>query len=386
MKTYLIRQPLHILLMVIVSSLMLACGGNAPHKKRETKTYNVHTEAIHKMLHFTGTVQPLKESTLTSPVEAVVETMHYHYGQHVKKDQEVFTLNSTELQKQYNETLTDYLKTKDNYTISRTKFTGTEDLWQAGLLSKNNYLSEKSSLNTSRVTLMQAKRKLTEMLAKMGDGSKHNFASLSFADFNKVRIALSGKHDLIHLKSPSDGVLLYPPKATDDKSERVTIGASVKAGQVLALIGDMRGIRLEIDVPEVDIDKIKSGMPATIHGVAFAKQELKGKLVTINAQASSSNTGSLPSFTAVVEVTGLTTQQQAWLKVGMSASIELAVESIDKLLVPIAAVTQKNGKSIVKVRAANGTTHTQTVVTGAAHADKVVIDSGLKPGDVITYD
>lgn len=375
------------LLLIAFSSVLLGCGsGSVPQTKLVVKAYTVQKETIHKTLYFTGIVQPLREHTLTSPMEAVVEAMPYHYGQQVKKGDVVFTLNSAELQKQYNETLTEYLKAKDNYTVARAKFTGTEDLWQAGLLSKNNYLSEKSSLNNTRVTLMQATRKLTEMLEKMGSGKYQDLSHLSFAEFDKVRLALAGKHNLIQIKSPGDGVLLYPPKASDDKGGRLTVGSSTKAGQVLALIGDLSGICVEIDVPEVDIDKIKPGMSATIHGVAFAKQELKGELATVNAQATAGNGGSLPSFTAVVEVKALDKQQQSLVKVGMSASIELAVDSTDKLLIPISAVKQKRGQSVVQVVAPNGKTSEHQVTTGAARADKVVIDSGLKAGDVITYE
>ena len=371
------------LFIVVFTSALIACSGSASDKKQNVNTYVVRLSTIHKTLYFTGIVQPLQESSLTSPMDAVVDAMPYHYGQRVKKGEEVFTLTSIELQKQYNDTLTEYLKAKDSYSVSRARFNGTEDLWKAGLLSKNNYLSEKSSLITTRVTLMQATRKLSEMLEKMGDGTYQDLSSLSFADFDKVRSALTGKHDLIHIKSPSAGLLLYPPKASDDKGGRITVGASIKAGQVLALIGDLSGIRVDIDVPEVDIDKIKPGMAATVRGVAFGKRELKGKLVAVNAQASPSNGGSLPSFTAVVEVSGLDAKQQSWIKVGMSASIELAVDSEDKLLVPITAVSQKNGKSLVHVRAANGVISMRTVVTGAAQADQVVIDSGLGVGDVI---
>ena len=374
------------LFIMIGISLLLGCGGNDTVKKSVTTTYTVHESPIHKTLFFTGTVQPLQENTLTSPMEAVVEKMHAHYGAHVKKGEEVFTLNSAELQKQYNDTLTEYLKAKDSYSIARAKFTGTEDLWQAGLISKNNFLSEKSSLTTTRVSLMQATRKLSDMLEKMGDSTYHDLSHLSFAEFDKVRLALTGKHDLIHIKSPSDGVLLYPPKASEDKSNRITVGSPTKAGQVLALVGDLSGIRVEIDVPEIDIDKIKPGMAATVRGVAFAKQALKGQLVTVNAQASTSNGGTLPSFSAIVEVSGLDAKQQSFVKVGMSASIELAIDSTDKLLIPIATITQKNGKSIVYVRNAKGSFSPQIVVTGAALADKVVIDSGLNVGDVIRYE
>lgn len=373
------------LLPLICMSFLMSCGSKVT-KKPATKTYEVHTETVHKILYFTGTVQPLKEHTLTSPMDAVVEEMPFHYGQHVKKGQVIFTLNSTELQKQYNDTLTEYLKAKDNFIVMKAKFTGTEDLWQAGLIAKNNYLSEKSSLNTSRVTLMQATAKLSETLEKMGDATYKDLSKLSFAEFDKVRAALASKHNLIYLKAPGDGVLLYPPKANEDKTARIGVGVAIKTGQVLALVGDLGGICVEIDIPEVDIDKIKLGMQAVIHGVAFAKQELRGKLTAINAQASTSSGNSLPSFTAIVEVTKLDEQQQMLVKVGMSASIELAADSSDKLLVPIAAVIQKHGQSIVQVVAANGQISERNVVTGAAHADKVVIDSGLKVGDVITYD
>ena len=350
-------------------------------------TYTVQQKTLNKTLYFTGNIQPIKENTITAPMEAVVETMHYHYGEQVKKGEEIFSLNSLELQKQYNETLTEYLKAKDNYTINQAKFVGTEDLWKEGLVSKNNFLSEKSSLNNYRVALMQAKHKLAEMLKNTGEGNYQDLSKLSFAKFNKVRTALAGKHDLIHIKSPSNGVLLYPPKGNDDKSSRITVGSPLKAGQVLALIGDLHGIRVEIDIPEVDIDKIKPGINAIVRGAAFAKQqELKGKLVTVNSQASAGNAGALPSFTAFVEVNNLNAKEQSWIKVGMSAAIELSVESIDKIMVPMSAIYQKNGKNMVNIKKPDGAISPQVVITGAVYDDNVVVDLGLKVGDVILYD
>lgn len=380
------KQFLHTLIPCLLTSVLLVACSDQKHPNDGTLTvYRVAMTTIHNTLHFTGTVQPLKESTMTSPVEAVVESMDYHYGQHVKSGHVVFTLNSAELQKQYNDILTDYLKTKDSYTIARAKFIGTEELWTAGLLSKNNYLSEKSSLNTSRVSLMQATRKLAEMREKMGDGHDENLYGLSFAAFDKVRLALNRQHNRIYLKSPSDGVLLYPPKSGDDRAARINVGSPIKAGQVLALIGDLSGIRVEIDIPEVDISEIKVGLPATIRGIAFGKQELHGKLVAINAQASVTNGGALPTFTAVVEVHALSPTQQSWVKVGMSASIELAIVSGDKLMVPIAAVKQRQGNSTVQVRASDGSMSERSVITGPVFDDKVVVDVGLHVGDDVVY-
>jgi HlyD family secretion protein len=374
----------------LISALLLAVGlyGCTNEKKTTSAshTYLVTTKPLHKVLHFTGSIQPLHESSIVSPMEAVVETMNFHYGQMVKKGDPVLTLNSTELQKQYNDTLTDYLKAKDSYSIAKAKFVGTQDLWNAGLLSKNNYLSEKSGVDTARVTLMQATRKLTEILEKMDEHNAPNLSSLSLADFDKVRKILTSNHDLIRLKAPGDGVMLYPPKSGDDKTTRITVGSSVKAGQVIALVGDLTGISVEIDVAEIDIDKIRPGMKATITGVAFGKQQLKGQLVAVNAQASNAGNGGLPSFTAVVEVNPLTAEQQLWIKVGMSAAIELNVHTENQILIPIAAVTREKGNSIVKIKSAKGSIVSRIITTGPVQGDSVVVETGLKVGDVVVYD
>ncbi|WED42871.1 efflux RND transporter periplasmic adaptor subunit [Legionella cardiaca] len=378
-------MKLKFLINLLLVSLLVACGHEESQKK-VLQTYVVKPEPVHKTLFFTGTISPLHESAVTSPMDAVVETMHYHYGQLVKKGDIVMTLNSNELQKQYNETLTEYLKSKDNYTIAKAKFTGTQELWDAGLLSKNNYLSEKSSLATAQMTLMQATRKLTEMLEKMDDGSAQKLSSLSIAEFDKVRQALTTNHHLIHLKAPTDGVLLYPPKSNDDKSGKLNVGAAVKSNQVIALVGDLTGVSVEIDIPEVDIDKVHSGMPAIVTGVALGRQELKGEVVAVNAQATNAGGGALPSFSAVVEVKNLTAEQRAWIKVGMSASIAINIDSQNQLLVPIAAVKQDKGNSVVRLQTKDGAISTRVVSTGAALADKVIIASGLKAGDVVAYD
>jgi multidrug efflux pump subunit AcrA (membrane-fusion protein) len=370
-------------IILIVSYFLIGCGGSKPIEKTAIKTVSVKKTAVHKILYFNGVLQPLHESTITSPADAVVESVGFHYGQHIKQGDIVFTLNSSALQQQYNDTLTEYLKAKDNYAISKARFTGTEDLWDSGLISKNNYLSEKSSLNTIRITLVQSTQKLTDMLDKMGDVSDDITANLSLAEFDKVRMALTSQHNLIRLKANHHGVLLYPPKAAGDNSNKISVGSTVKSGEVLSLIGDMSGVSVEIDVPEVDIAEIKVGMPAIVRGIALGSRPLVGKVVAVNAQASTNNTGTLPSFTANVEVNHLDAMVRPLIKVGMSATVELAVDSQDKLLVPISAIRQNHGKNVVKIQTSPNKFRLQPVITGPVQEDQVIIESGLNPGDVV---
>jgi len=375
-------------IIVFIGLLLFSCGHEPKEKTKPVKTFTVKKQPVHKTLFFTGTVQPLRESSLSCPVDAVIEKINYQYGQWVKRGDLILTLNSSALQKQYNDSLTEYLKAKDNYSINRTKFSGTQELWAAGLISKNNYLSEKSSLDNARVSLMHATSRLTELLGKMDKDTVPDLADLaelSFSEFDKVRRALTTRHNLIHIKAPTNGILLYPPQSSDQKAHSLTMGSSIKGDQVIGLIGDLSGIKVEIDVPEIDIDKIYTGMSATVSGIAFGKQQLKGKLVSINAQASNSGSGGLPTFSAIVAIEHLTPKQQAYIKIGMSASIELLTEKKNELLIPIKALRHEKGKSIVCVKDKKGRVHPQVVTTGSAEVDKVVVTTGLKEGDVVLY-
>ena len=374
-------------IMSVMFCLFVACKGQDKTQEATFHTYVVKAKPLHKILHFSGTVQPIQESSLVSPIDAVVQTMSFHYGQRVKKGDVVLTLLSSELQKQYNDALTDYLKAKDSYAIAQAKFVGTQELWHSGLLAKNNYLSEKSSVDTSRVSLMQASRKLTELLEKIDDNHHMpDVAKLNLSDFSKIKHILTASHSVIRLRAPSNGVMLYPPKSSDDKATRITVGASVKSGQAIALIGDLSGISIDIDVPEIDIGKIHPDMKAIITGVAFGKHQLNGRVVAVNEQASSTNNSGLPSFTAVVEVKALTPEEQTWLKVGMSAMIELSIDSEKQLLIPISAVKREKGQSVVQIKKADGRLEKRAVTTGTVQMNEVVIESGLHDGDVVVYD
>ncbi len=387
--TKIVKNPrglIYVMILGTMTGLLMRCSHHSNPRDTQFIRYSVSPQPLHQSLFFTGIIQPLHEIALTCPIDAVVESMPYHYGQAVKQGDIVITLNSSELEKQYNDTLTEYLKAKDSFGVAQARFNGTQELWRAGLISKNNYLSEKSSLNTVRISLMQSTQKLSDMLKKMDDTGKQDLSMLTIAEFNKVQKALNGHHNLIHLKTPAEGILLYPPKAAEDKSNRVAVGSTVKSGQVIALIGDVTGVHVEIDIPETDINKIHQGMTAHVTGAALGKHRLKGRVVSVNTQAIPGNTGTSPFFTAIVEVRDLNPEQRAAIKIGMSAAIELMIDQEKQLIIPIKAIKQDNGKRLVTVQNKDGSQEIREVFTGIATADQVVIDRGLKKGEIVVYE
>lgn len=362
--------------------LLSGCDDTAKKTTAKTETIRVQRQALHKTLHFPGTVQPLQENSIISPFDAVIEAMPADYGEALEKHALAFTLTSSELQKQYNDSLTEYLKSKDSYTIATSKFQGAQELWDAGLISKNSYTSEQSTLNNARISLLQNQKKFSDLLEKMGH-NPDEWGALNLTEFDKVRQALSGNNNQIQIYSPHVGILLYPPKSGEDKNARLRVGSVVKAGQVLGLIGDLNGIRVEIEVPEIDIDKIFRGMKAKISGAALGQEAIDGELIAVNGQAAPTSGNNLPVFSAVVVAKHLTTEQKKRVRVGMSANVELALDSYRQLVIPINAVQFDNGKSVVQVLSKKGEPQSRIIQTGAAMQDKVAILSGLKEGEEI---
>jgi RND family efflux transporter MFP subunit len=76
------------------------------------------------------------------------------------------------------------------------------------------------------------------------------------------------------------------------------------------------------------------------------------------------------------------------VKLGMSARVETAVKPAsgrpaERIEVPIAALHSRGDTAQVFVVEANGTVRAQAVKTAGISGERVVIESGLKPGDVV---
>lgn len=375
----------------LIFSLLIflsGCDNSKPVEKKAQKTITVKQQQLNKTLYFSGTIEPIRKYAVTVPYAATVETLHVNFGQTVKKGEGLIELNSVELQKNINDTLTAYLKAKNQYSIAQSKFIGTQELWDAGLISKNAYLSEKSTLENNRVSLLEAQFKLKTTFTKVPHVKIDELVQLKLNQADKIKSVLNRRYHILNIKSPADGIVLYPPKSNDDKESHLAVGAQLKAGQVIALIGDLSGISLQIKISEVEIDKFKNKLTARVKSVAFPEQVMTGFVSNVNSQAVSDGASSsgYPVFSATIEVPKLTPKQHQQIKVGMSASIEVDIATKDVIMVPIKAVFRQADANYVKVKAVDGNIESRKVVTGVTSVDNVVINSGLSIGDVVIYD
>lgn len=376
-------------LLIIISCLsLIACGRPKPHGQQhgrdEQRIVKITTSGFDQTLYFSGTIKPLSLASVTTPYDSVIKEKKVNFGQTVKSGEHLFTIESPQLEKEYDQSLSSYLKAKDDLSMATTKFSGTQDLYQLGLISKNEYLSQESNLSNLKIALIQKERDLEEMFSKIGRTDVDLIKKLKISDTEGVSKALEDKLGQIPIYAPASGVFLEPPKTTGDNDKTLEIGSDVKQGSPLGLIGNMDGVTISIKISEIDLQKITPGLKAVITSIAFPSEELKGEIVRINSQASSTGgaMGALPTFAGEVLVPKLTAAQKKLIKVGMTAKVEVKIKQEASIRVPLNAVFQDQGKLFIKVRV-NGKFQSVPVITGPASADRVIIKEGLKDGDEI---
>jgi HlyD family secretion protein len=372
--------------MVAMLFILSGCGqkSDAPEN---SQIITAELKPITKTFYFNGTVKPLSEVHVTSPVEAVVEKKLFRYGQAVKDGELLVTINSSKLETDYQTALITYLKARDQLATAKAKFVGTQELMKNELISKMDFDTEKQTLSNLQFDFLNSQLKLDE-LAKRGMNFK---IDPSLKDINDIEQALRKDVKIQEIKAPTAGIILFPTKSDDATREGVGIaaGSQVKQGQVLLIIGDLSGITTEIQVTEMDIHQIKAGQKVMVSGPAFPDMNLEGKIAAVGSQAKATTggAGSPPVFVVEVVIPVVTPDQRKKIHVGMSAKVGLTLEYPAAILLPLDAVIEKFGEPHVKkMDPKTKKIETVRVKTGKTTLTDVVIESGVAAGDKIIID
>ena len=170
--------------------------------------------------------------------------------------------------------------------------------------------------------------------------------------------------------------------------ELITSGvATFTSGMTICTIGDMSRMIVRVYVNEVDITKIRLGMPVEITLDSIKGRTFHGRVTRVAPAAFGSGTAApappgqaqVVRFSVEIEITDATPQ----VRPGMTASVDMiSAERKQALHVPNDAVRHKDGKAYVE-RMASNKPHRVYVSTGLSTDAFTEIRSGLKEGDAV---
>jgi RND family efflux transporter MFP subunit len=127
-------------------------------------------------------------------------------------------------------------------------------------------------------------------------------------------------------------------------------------------------VKAVVAVPEAQIRFVPVGHRATVTAAAYPDVRFSGNVTNISPVANPA------SRTIDVEISVVNPRHL--LKPGMFIQAELVLQKRPAMMIPLAALTEREGKKVVFI-AVDSLVHLQPVITGSATKDSVEITAGL---------
>jgi len=241
-----------------------------------------------------------------------------------------------------------------------------EMLFGKGMVSRQEYDQVKNSRDVAKARYDSAKAGLDRNTVKEKDVE----AARASVDQARASLASVGVQlGYCTIDSPISGVVYKLP---------VEAGETVSVGTVLAELVDPDDIYVLSTIDEVDVGRLKLGMPVKIRVDALPDRLLDGKVTRISPIVSGSK-----QETRTFEVRVGFDEPVALLKPGMSADIEVQSRNIkDVLHIPAQSVIEKDDKKFVYVVRDRRARLTPIDVGYFSWSDAEVT-GGLSDGDVV---
>jgi membrane fusion protein (multidrug efflux system) len=150
-------------------------------------------------------------------------------------------------------------------------------------------------------------------------------------------------------------------------------GEFVGRGDPLADIVNVDKIKVNVDVPEMDVRFLKKGQDAIVRIDAFPEKQIPGKVDFVSFKANPA--------TKTFHIKVIIQNPDKDIRPGMIARAAFLRRTItDALTAPLFALVDKSGERLLYV-VEDGVVQARTVTIGIIDGDRVQITNGLKAGD-----
>lgn len=337
-----------------VAIALMSSRGNA-NKNKESTVEVTRGDIVDKALAV-GTIEPLVEVSVKSKISGVVKARFAEVGDFVRAGAPLLEIkpNPTPIElveaKRAVELREIEMKNVDA-EIERQKA-----LQERGLVSQQDFESKMRQQEEAALQVQISK----ERLALLEDG--------------RVTIRNDAIETLV--ESPIDGFILEKMVEIGDP---VTPLSTYQEGTVLMKMADMQDLIFRGTVDEIDVGRLREGMPVEIKIGALPSAQVKGRLSKISLKArKQENSTVFPIEIALTETGGAT------LRAGYSANADVIIDRREGVLViPERVVTFAGDTTRVNVSLPNGATEERAIETGLSDAVSIEVIAGLAAGDLV---
>jgi HlyD family secretion protein len=155
--------------------------------------------------------------------------------------------------------------------------------------------------------------------------------------------------------------------------------STYQEGTVLMTMADMERLVFRGTVDEIDVGRLREGMPVSITVGALPGHVVDGILSRISLKARTEESATV----FPVEI-GIEAPAEVQLRAGFSANADILMEERrDVLVIPERVVTLEGDSAWVEVPGPGDTRERRAIRTGLSDAINVEVLTGLEEGDVV---
>lgn len=180
--------------------------------------------------------------------------------------------------------------------------------------------------------------------------------------------------------SPMDGVVVLNNIWLSSRMGQVQEGDEVRAGVPFMKVVDPSAMEVRVEVNQEDLLRLHVGQAAKISLDAYPGMSFPGTLEELDPLGHPSDqSDTIRTFTAIFSIQGSNPK----LMPDLSASVDLELANVkNALVVPAESVRYEHGGDFVRVKQGDAF-KARAVKLGPSNGLETVIESGLKPNDVI---
>jgi membrane fusion protein (multidrug efflux system) len=240
------------------------------------------------------------------------------------------------------------------------------------LLLKLSDREERARLNELEINLQEAKRQLK----RVDNLAQKSVASAQLLDEQQARVntlkaqqeAAKAQLDELELRAPFAGVLGL---------RRVSVGALVMPGDLIATLDDLDIVKVDFNIAESHLSSVGKGQLVRATSVAYPGEVFAGNITSINSR--------VDPVTRAIQIRAIIANHDLRLRPGMLLQINLEKQILDTLVVPEGALVPIEDKQFVFVVTDNKASRKEVKV-GRRKPGIAQILSGIEAGDSVVIE
>jgi HlyD family secretion protein len=356
----LIKTAVLLLVLVAVAAGLYAWARSNKDDKDGIKLVTLQTGAITEKAVAVGQIQPRQKFSVKSKISGIVRHCLVQVGDSVRAGDALFEIAPDPTPQELTDVDHTLESAKASYELARADFERAQQLSRSGVLAKSDLDAKVQAFELAKIALGRAEqqRELTR----------------------KGRVSGAGLQMESIIRAPVAGTVLT---RAVNPGEPVVPLTSYQPGTELGTIADMTDLIFKGTVDEIDVGKMKVGLPARIKVGALPTDVVTGRVSRIAPQAQQKEGATL--FDVEIE---LDRGNKIVLRAGYSANADVIIrEKKNVLVLPERVVIFEDGgkKTFVEVPGATEKVEPKKkeIVLGISDGMNVEVASGLEKGSKV---